>query len=60
MTGYEKIIKFMKKLTATYRIVTPMFVGDAEQKATSIRPPSVKVNSLSLFIPNPCSYFKKT
>lgn len=32
----------MKTLTATYRIVTPMFIGDAEQKATSIRPPSIK------------------
>jgi CRISPR-associated protein Cmr1 len=30
------------KITATYRIVTPMFIGDAEQKATSIRPPSIK------------------
>jgi CRISPR-associated protein Cmr1 len=29
-------------LTATYRIVTPMFLGDADQKATEIRPPSVK------------------
>lgn len=32
----------MKKLTAIYRIVTPMFIGDAEQKASSIRPPSIK------------------
>jgi CRISPR-associated protein Cmr1 len=32
----------MHTLTATYRIVTPMFLGDAEQKATEIRPPSVK------------------
>ncbi|MEK8021451.1 MAG: type III-B CRISPR module RAMP protein Cmr1 [Candidatus Parabeggiatoa sp.] len=32
----------MKKLTATYRIVTPMFIGDAEQKATSIRPSAIK------------------
>jgi CRISPR-associated protein Cmr1 len=29
-------------LTATYRIVTPMFIGDGNQQATSIRPPSVK------------------
>ncbi len=32
----------MQKLIATYRIVTPMFIGDAEQKATSVRPPSIK------------------
>ncbi len=32
----------MHTLTATYRIVTPMFLGDADQKATGIRPPSVK------------------
>ncbi|MDM8565360.1 type III-B CRISPR module RAMP protein Cmr1 [Candidatus Halobeggiatoa sp. HSG11] len=32
----------MKTLKATYQIVTPMFIGDAEQKATSIRPPSIK------------------
>ncbi|MGX2040915.1 type III-B CRISPR module RAMP protein Cmr1 [Methylocaldum sp. MU1018] len=32
----------MNTLTATYRIVTPMFLGDAEQNATEIRPPSVK------------------
>ena len=29
-------------LTATYRIVTPMFIGDADQKATGINPGSVK------------------
>lgn len=29
-------------LTATYRIVTPMFIGDASQKATGISPASVK------------------
>ena len=29
-------------VTATYRIVTPMFIGDAEQKATGISPASVK------------------
>lgn len=29
-------------LTATFEIVTPMFLGDAEQKATAIRPTSVK------------------
>lgn len=27
---------------ATFRIVTPMFLGDAEQKAVDIRPPSIK------------------
>lgn len=32
----------MHTLTATYRIVTPMFLGDADQNATEIRPPSVK------------------
>ncbi len=32
----------MKTLTATYRIVTPMFIGDAEQKAVDVRPPSFK------------------
>lgn len=32
----------MHTLTATYRIVTPMFLGDAQQQATEIRPPSVK------------------
>lgn len=29
-------------IQATYRIVTPMFIGDAEQKATGISPASVK------------------
>ncbi len=29
-------------IRATYRIVTPMFIGDAEQKASSISPASVK------------------
>jgi CRISPR-associated protein Cmr1 len=32
----------MKRITATFKIVTPMFLGDADQKATSIRPPSIK------------------
>ncbi|MCB1764866.1 MAG: type III-B CRISPR module RAMP protein Cmr1 [Candidatus Competibacteraceae bacterium] len=32
----------MSVLTATYRIVTPMFIGNAEQKADSVRPPSIK------------------
>ena len=29
-------------ITATYRIVTPMFIGDAQQEATGISPASVK------------------
>lgn len=32
----------MHTIQASYRIVTPMFLGDAEQKASGIRPPSVK------------------
>lgn len=32
----------MTVLTAKYRIVTPMFIGNAEQKADSVRPPSIK------------------
>ncbi len=32
----------METLSATYRIVTPMFIGDGNQQATAIRPPSVK------------------
>ncbi len=32
----------MITLEATYRIVTPLFIGDAEQKATDLRPPSIK------------------
>jgi CRISPR-associated protein Cmr1 len=32
----------MKELKATFLIVTPMFLGDANQHATSIRPPSIK------------------
>ncbi len=31
-----------EKITASYRIVTPMFIGDAEQKASGISPASVK------------------
>jgi len=31
-----------EKITATYRIVTPMFIGDAEQHASGISPASVK------------------
>ena len=30
------------KITATYRIVTPMFIGDAKQEANGISPNSVK------------------
>jgi CRISPR-associated protein Cmr1 len=29
-------------IKATFSIVTPMFLGDAEQKAVDIRPPSIK------------------
>lgn len=29
-------------ITATFEIVTPMFLGDAEQKATAIRPTAIK------------------
>lgn len=29
-------------ITATFEIVTPMFLGDADQKATSIRPTAIK------------------
>ncbi len=32
----------MERIEATYRIVTPMFIGDANQEATCIRPPSFK------------------
>jgi CRISPR-associated protein Cmr1 len=32
----------MNTITATYRIVTPMFIGDASQQAIDVRPPSVK------------------
>jgi CRISPR-associated protein Cmr1 len=31
-----------KKLTATFEIITPMFIGDGLQKADSVRPTSVK------------------
>lgn len=30
------------KIIACYRIVTPMFIGDAKQEATAISPQSVK------------------
>ena len=32
----------MTVINATYRIVTPMFIGNAEQKADSVRPPAIK------------------
>ena len=32
----------MMKISASYKIVTPMFLGDGLQKAESIRPPSIK------------------
>jgi CRISPR-associated protein Cmr1 len=31
-----------REIQASFKIVTPMFLGDAEQKATGIRPPSIK------------------
>jgi CRISPR-associated protein Cmr1 len=31
-----------KTITATFEIVTPMFIGDADQKATAMRPTSIK------------------
>lgn len=36
------IFKEPHTIRATYRIVTPMFIGDAEQKASGISPASVK------------------
>jgi len=35
-------LKQPEVIEATYRIVTPMFIGDADQKATGISPASVK------------------
>lgn len=32
----------MQTIEATYRIVTPMFLGDARQQASTLRPPSFK------------------
>jgi len=32
----------MRRIEATFRIVTPMFLGDAEQHASGIRPPAIK------------------
>jgi CRISPR-associated protein Cmr1 len=32
----------MKTITATFTITTPMFLGDAHQQSTSMRPPSIK------------------
>lgn len=32
----------MKTLTATFAITTPMFLGDANQESTGLRPPSIK------------------
>ena len=42
MIDIHKQIKINKVIHATYRIVTPMFIGDAEQNATGIAPQSVK------------------
>jgi CRISPR-associated protein Cmr1 len=38
----RKNLKTHHTLTATYNIVTPLFIGDAEQKATDISPASIK------------------
>ena len=38
----RKNLKTHNALTATYNIVTPMFIGDAEQNATDISPASIK------------------
>ena len=32
----------MKRIDKTYKIITPMFIGDAKQELTSLRPPSIK------------------
>jgi CRISPR-associated protein Cmr1 len=32
----------MNKIDKNYRIVTPMFIGDAKQELTNLRPPSIK------------------
>lgn len=42
MGANEGELVAMKKLEAKFRIVTPMFLGDAAQRAVDIRPPSVK------------------
>ena len=31
----------MTVIQATYRVVTPMFMGNADQKADSLRPPAL-------------------
>jgi CRISPR-associated protein Cmr1 len=32
----------MKRIDKTYKIITPMFIGDANQNLTDLRPPSIK------------------
>lgn len=32
----------MKRIDKTYKIITPMFIGDANQELTDLRPPSIK------------------
>ncbi|MEM7018046.1 MAG: type III-B CRISPR module RAMP protein Cmr1 [Pseudomonadota bacterium] len=32
----------MRKLSAKYKIITPMFIGNGQQEADSVRPPSIK------------------
>ena len=42
MMGITEKLQQPQKITASYQIVTPMFIGDAQQKATGISPASVK------------------
>ena len=42
MIDIRKHLQLPTVIHATYRIVTPMFIGDAEQNATGIAPQSVK------------------
>lgn len=42
ITDFQEKLKPPTILKATYRIVTPMFIGDAQQEATGISPQSVK------------------
>ena len=42
MIDIRQQLKLPTVIHATYRIVTPMFIGDAEQNATGIAPQSVK------------------
>lgn len=42
MTEVCNKLKLPTTITATYKIITPMFIGDAEQQATTISPQSFK------------------